>query len=140
VAVDVPAVHAQHRDRVGGPAVSAVRLPGGLVTAPAAPTLTEVAERPDLALQLTRETGRALYFQALAVLTALGPVICAEPAVPMDDRVLATAEAAEILGVSESLLAHGARTTYKSLVVRQGRRLGFSARRVQDFIRRRAGQ
>jgi hypothetical protein len=104
------------------------------------PTLTDIAEHPDLALQLNREEGRTLYFQALAVLTAIGPVICAEPAVAIDDRVLSTAEAAEILGVSESLVAHRAQTTYKSLVVRQGRRLGFSARRVQDFIRRRAGQ
>jgi hypothetical protein len=103
-------------------------------------TLTDIAERPDLALSLKRDEGCALYFQALSVLTAIGPVICAEPAVIVEDRVLSTAEAAEILGVSESLVAHRAKTTYKSLVVRQGRRLGFSARRVQEFIRRKAGQ
>ena len=104
------------------------------------PTLTDIAEHPDLALQLNREEGRALYFKALSVLTALGPVICAEPAAVEADRVLSTAQAAEILGVSESTLAHGTKTKYKNLVVRQGRKLGFSAYRLQDFIRRRAGQ
>lgn len=103
------------------------------------PTLTEIAERPDLAATLKPEESRALYFQAVTVLGALGPVVCADPAVA-EDRVLSVTEASEILGVSESTLAHGARKTYKSLVVRQGRRLGFSARRVQEFIRRKAGQ
>lgn len=108
------------------------------------PTLAQVAERPELIDELQPRAVAAVILQAQALITraatriAVAPVAVGE-AQRAEDRVLAVAEAAGVLGISPFTLRHRAKTTYRSLVVMRGRRLGFSARRIQDLIRHRAG-
>ena len=104
------------------------------------PTLDTLAASPEQARGLDRETLFSCFLRAQSVATVCAmAMVTAAPGGGAEDRVMTVTETAGMLGVGESTLAHEATGRYKGLVVRQGRRLGFSARKVQEFIRRKTG-
>ena len=106
----------------------------------ALPTLDTLAAAPEQARGLDRETLFSCFLRAQSVATICAmAMVTAAPGGGDEDRVMTVKETARLLGVAESTLTHKADSRYKSLVVRQGRRLGFSARKVQEFIRRKTG-
>ena len=104
------------------------------------PTLDAISAQPESVRGLPRETLLDLFLRAQSTATVIGLAMLMAPKAVAEDRVLTCAETAAILGVSESLVKRGVRSTYKHLVVRPGGRTrGFSARQVQEFIRRKTG-
>ena len=104
------------------------------------PTLDTLAAAPEQARGLDRETLFLCFLraQSLATICAMA-MMTAAPGGGEEDRVMTVTETARLLGVAESTLTHDTKGRYKPLAVHQGRRLGFSARKVQEFIRRKTG-
>lgn len=107
---------------------------------PDLPTLDTLAAAPDQARGLDRETLFSYFLRAQSVATICAMAMVTAPrGAESEDRVLTVKETKQMLGVSVSLLRRESRGRYKHLALHQGRRLGFSARKVQEFIRRRVG-
>jgi len=100
------------------------------------PDLNQLALDPALAQALTADERGRLIVQVAAVLAALG----ASPATPersTGDRLLKIADAATKLSVSaDYLYRHAAKLPF---TVRDGRRLRFSERGIEQWIARRRG-
>lgn len=100
--------------------------------APSAPTLEEVAARPELAARLAPGARSALLARVAAVLAALSAAPAEAAAREEPDRVLDVPEAARRLDVSRGHVYRNASTW--PFTVRRGRKLGFSERGVGEWI------
>jgi hypothetical protein len=98
-------------------------------------TLDDVAELPDDRLPAALASASAVVAAIAARLAQRGAQALGEPA---EDRLLDVDQAAAVLGISTDML-YGS-PALKTLRVKVGGRVLFSARRLQAYIARRAGQ
>lgn len=103
------------------------------------PSLDEVAEHPELVLDLPKSAIRTMMFRAMAVQGACLVGLLGEqsaPAAPTADRLLTAKEAAAILGISSlTLLRNRQQAPYRIFVVpTKARSPRFSFQRIQEYI------
>jgi len=104
------------------------------------PTLDQIAEHPELAMQLPAPTLRLLMVNALKVQSVCMIALIGQPEppppVPAEDRLLSSKEAAELLGLSPLTLLRGrTRAPYRDFVVQTGTRSPrFSLQRIRRYI------
>ena len=100
------------------------------------PTLDALADQPDLARSVPRETlMKAMMACAVALMGEPAPAVAMSEAL---DDTMTSDEAARLLGVSVSTLRHGASQQYRGLRVQNGtRKLCWSRDRIAKFMRRR---
>ena len=103
------------------------------------PTLDALADQPDLARGVPRETPvRVLIACGLALIGAPTPAVAIDQAF---SDTLTTEEAARLLGIAPRTLSHRARhQPYGQFLLRTGtRRLAFSRRRIEQWQQEQAG-
>ncbi len=105
------------------------------------PSLDAIAADPSLATSVPPPARLPLYFDALAVLSALAPLI-ATPAItptPVEDRLLTVDEVAVKLGVTNDWLYRRAKALPFTVRLSPGK-LRFSLRGIERYIRQRHGR
>lgn len=106
--------------------------------------MDQIAEHPELLLQLQQPALWAIMINTLKIQGACMTALIGQPAAPVipeHDQLLTAKEAAELLGMARlTLLRRRGRTPYCDFVVPTGSRAPrFSMRRIQQYIEQHVG-